>query len=550
MRKNRKNKISIIVIIIFATILCLTVGYSVFTDSLSITDVVSHVRVDKVVRINGVTSGSSAVSNLDYSSKSILNTVYIPAGGSVTYNVTVTNLGNVPVAVSDVSFSSGGTNVSGLSANINSNNYQKICDNGVCTGGVSMVVPITITNNGNTTIDANLDVNLTFKEIYEISYDGNLLGEALAGSNYTYSFSSNAPVRLAKVSGECSDYSYSNGTLTITNVGSDISFTEAYTVTYNGEVIGTVADGGNFSKSLEPAFPKSVTIESGTYDNYDYSNHTLSFTNVKSDIVVSGVIGKVQITRIQYVEGSAKNVLNNPIPTPTFSGMDASFNITFQRPEGSTETEFEITYEVDITNSHYDDYIFRGFDFHPTITASASSDTGTLELIPTGIANGDTIASETTKTFRVTLKLETNNPDGSYSTESNTQVDATPDTEEETGTITATITPLTGNLRAPNTQATFVVEVTNTFATDKEFKLISSNSSLEIVPASGSTLIVPANSTQEYTVYVKVADGATFLKNTDSILFQKVRNYLIFPSLNLHLEKLTKKVPALELPYS
>ena len=513
----KKRRVFLIVFMIFITIICLTIAYAAFSDDMSISSAVSNVRVDKVVRINNVTSSSSAVSELDFSSKSILNTVYIPAGGSVTYNVTVTNLGNVPVAVSNVSFTSGGNAVNNLSASIDPSNYQKVCDNGTCTGGVSRVIPVTITNNGSSTIDANLDVNLTFTEVYEISHDSTVLGEALAGSNYTYNFSGNGPTRLSKVSGTCDNYTYSNGTLSITNVGSDLVFTEAYTITYNGEVIGTIADGATFTKNLEPEFPVSVTVESGTYTNQTYTNHVLTITNIRSDIVVTGVIGKVEITRIQYVQDSAKNVLDNPIPQPVFHDMDASFDITFQRPEGSTETDFEITYEVDITNTHYNDYIFRGLDFHPVITASAGSDTANLNLIPVGINNGDTIASGTTKTFTVTLKLDVSNPDGSYSTSTNTQVDTTPDTESETGTIVATVTPLTGNLKSPNTRATFTVEVTNTYPSDKEFTLISSNSNFVIIPATSFPLTVHGESTEQYTVYVEVAQGATFINNTSTM---------------------------------
>ena len=107
MRNNQKlqnNKVVLLSTIILIVTLLVTIGYAAFSDQLTITDIVAHVRVYKEVRINGVTTGSGSVSNLDYDSNSILNTVSIPAGESVTYSVTATNLGSVPVAVSAISF--------------------------------------------------------------------------------------------------------------------------------------------------------------------------------------------------------------------------------------------------------------------------------------------------------------------------------------------------------------------------------------------------------------------------------------------------------------
>ena len=514
--KKNINKITIITTIFLFVILALTIGYSAFSDQLTITNIVSHIRVYKVVRINGVTTGSGAVSDLDYNTNSILNTVYIPAGGSVTYSVTATNLGNVPVAVSAVSFTNGNNPVNNLSSNVSTSNYIKICDNNVCTNGVSKTFDITITNNGSSTINTILDVNLTFSEVYTISYDGNQLGEAVAGSNYTYTFPSNAPSKLAKISGTCDSFNYTSDTLTITNVGSDLNFTEAHTVTYNGETQGYIANGGTYTYTFESQWPATVVKESGSSGNLTYDafqTHTITIPNVTSDIVLTGTIGKVEIKRIDHVAGSDKNVLSST--QPTFSDLNASFSIVFQRPEGSTETAFETMYEVEIGNTHYDDYIFRGLDFNPQIFASADSDTAELNLIPIGIDDGEIIASGATKTFQVKLVLTPNNPDGNYSTETNTQVDTTPDTEEETGTITASINTTSGNLQSPNTLAPFTVTVTSTYPSDKEFRLISSNSNLEIVDANGNAISWPltihGESTETYQINVKIADGATFV---------------------------------------
>ena len=239
--------------IILLVIIIMTIGYAAFSDQLTITDTVAHVRAYKLVRINGVSTASGSVSNLDYDSDSILNTVSIPAGESVTYSVTATNLDYIPVAVSAVSFTNGNSTVSNLSANIpsNSNGYLKICDtNDVCTGGVSKTFDITITNTGSSTISTNLDVNLTFTEVYDISYEGNKIGEALAGSTYTKTFDAPAPTKLSKTSGDCDSYTYSNGTLTVINVESNLEFTEAHTITYNGEVQGYINDGGTYTYPL------------------------------------------------------------------------------------------------------------------------------------------------------------------------------------------------------------------------------------------------------------------------------------------------------------
>ena len=553
MVKNKKqinNKLSIIAIIMLVVTLLLTISYAAFSDQFTITNIIAHVRVDKVVRINGVTTGSGSVSNLDYDSDSILNTVSIPAGESVTYSVTATNLGNVPVAVSNVSFTGGNGTVSNLTSNISPSSYEKICDtNDVCTNGVSKTFNITITNTSSSMISTNLDVNLTFTEVYDISYEGSKIGEALAGSNFSKAFDSPAPAKLAKISGTCTSFDYSNNTLTVTNVESDLNFTEAHTITYNGVAQGYVNDGGTYTYTFNSEWPATVTKDSGTADSLTYQNHTITLTNVRSDISLTGIIGKVEITSIQYIENSAKNVLTHS--NPTFHDMDANFSVTFERPEGSTETDFEISYQVTISNTHYNDYIFRGLDFHPTITASAGSDTATLELIPTGIANGDVIESDTTKTFTVKLKLTPSNPDGSYGTTGQTEVDTTPDTEEETGTITATINPTTGDLRSQdglnNSLAQFTLSVTSTYPSDKEFRLSLSNSNLEVVDSSGNAignLTIHGESTEQYTIYIKGVTGATFQQNTTT-----TNLYLGIPgSANILVDGLTLNVNIYNVP--
>ena len=81
-KSGSKKELYVTLLILIVTIL-FTVSYAAFSDDLTITNTVAKIRVDKVIRINGVTTQSGAVSNLDYSSASLLNTVYIPAGGKI-----------------------------------------------------------------------------------------------------------------------------------------------------------------------------------------------------------------------------------------------------------------------------------------------------------------------------------------------------------------------------------------------------------------------------------------------------------------------------------
>ena len=527
MRKSRKdypakkNKTAIYIMVIFITIIMLTIGYSAFSAEFKIANIVAKVRAHKLVRINGVTSGSGYVSDLDYATTSIINNITLPAGGSITYSVTVTNLGNVPVAVAGAKFTNGNNQeVNNLEASITERNYIKICENDNCNGSengpINKTFEITITNNSSETINSRLDTFLTFKEVYTITYEGNEIGEALAGTTYEKIFTDNPPKNIAITSGTYSTYAYTDNTLTINDVESNIELLNAYTINYNGNVLGYKAHGETFTHEFKTEYPADITVDSGTYDNETYNNHILTITNVSSDISLTGIIGRVAITDIKFV--SSKNVKKHS--NPTFEGMNASFSVVFGREEGSTEEDFEIIYEVTLSNTHYNDYIFRGFDFNPQITASAESDTATLDLIPIGIENGDVIKSETSKTFNVKLVLETNNPDGNYTTETTTDVDTTADTDKETGEITATITPNTGSLRSPNTLAEFTVTVTSTYTSNREFKLLSSNSNLEVVSSTGAALnnfTIAGGSTEEYIIAVKSVAGATYVNDTTTM---------------------------------
>ena len=503
-----KKKFRLILpLIISLVVLFLTIGYSVFIAEFSVSNIVAKIREEKVVRITGVTTQSGIVSNLDYSSGAVVNDVQLASGASITYNVTVTNLGNVPIAVSNVTFTSTSGQVTGLSSNIDEQNYVKICDNGVCTGAVSKNINVIITNNNSASVSGYLGVNLKFSKVYSVTYSGST-AEVLEGRNYTITFSNNAPSAVI-IEGTYDSYTYQNNVLTINNINSNITVYPAYNIYYNGEYFDKVKAGNNYSYTFETEIPKTIAV-SGTCASSSYSNFTISLTNVQSDITLTPTFGKIEITNIQYI--SSENVASHD--PPSFNDMTAEFNIKFMKGENSTTDNFNIVYEVTLLNDYVKDYIFRGFDFNPIIHSAASSDTAILHLDLDGVVNGDVVPVGTSKTFRIILWLEVSNPYGSYTADVGTDINTTETIEEEVGNLTATVSPSSGDLSGANDSVQLTVTVSNTYPSDKTFNMILSNSNLKLVNQNNQSLssfTVSGSSTEQFTVYVSKQNGAAFL---------------------------------------
>lgn len=505
-----KKKFRVILpLILLLVVLFLTIGYSTFIAEFSVTNIVAKFREESIVRVTGVTTQSGVVSNLDYSSGAVVNDVALSSGASITYNVTVTNLGNVPMAVSDVTFTDRNGAVTGLTSNINEQNYEKICDNNVCTGGVSKNISVAITNNNSTNISGYLGVNLKFSKVYTVTYGSNQPEEVLEGRTYTYTIPSNRPSTVI-ISGTHGSYTYQNGVLTINDVGSNLIVYPAYNIIYNGEQFDKVKAGENYTHTFTTEIPKTIAV-SGTCASSSYTNHTISLTNVQGDITLTPTFGKIEITNIQYI--SSENVERHD--TPDFDGMTAEFNIKFKKDENATSDDFTITYEVSLFNDYVKDYIFRGFDFNPIIHSAATSDTAILHLDLDGVANGDIIPAGTTKTFRIVLWLETSNPDGSYTVDVGSDANVTETLEEEVGSLTATVTPVSGDLTGNNDHVAISVQVTNNYPSEKTFTMQLSNSNLKLEDQNNQSLTsftVSGSSTQTFTVYVsKQSSSVAFL---------------------------------------
>ncbi len=163
-------------------VLLLSIGYSAFQNSSIVQDIGSLVKAQKDIRVTNVLVKSpvgNAVSSYDeYESRSISSLLTLPAANStLTYEVEITNFGNVEMVLSQLS---------GLPSNLkytlNPNNYklgELICDDNdddKCTLAAKKTIDITIGyvdsasfDSSNTTYQIELDFTFTpFNKVAQI----------------------------------------------------------------------------------------------------------------------------------------------------------------------------------------------------------------------------------------------------------------------------------------------------------------------------------------------------------------------------------------------
>ena len=92
---------------ILFVVLLLTIGYSSLNVNLTMNDTQAFLRVYRVIRVfsltlNNVTNNAN-VGNTSYSTNDIMATISLPNSDStVTFNIDITNLGNVEMSVVDI----------------------------------------------------------------------------------------------------------------------------------------------------------------------------------------------------------------------------------------------------------------------------------------------------------------------------------------------------------------------------------------------------------------------------------------------------------------
>lgn len=230
--------------------------------------------------------------------------------------------------------------------------------------------------------------------------------------------------------------------------------------------------------------------------------------NLNGNIAISEP-GVIEITSASIISNECSGL--SSYNQPVFDGMNIEFTIDTNR----NSTSFTATYLITVSNNSFYDYTYTGFpvnakidgeDAAPTVTTTITRyDTG--ELLESGeiISSGESITVKVRMDFTVR-----ENPNGFTII-----VNGTASTSEDnSGSILASITPNTGDLRGEGTMAEFQLNVINTFKYNRTIELASSNENIIIVDSNGnqlSRLNISANSNEVYPIYLRVKEGSIFL---------------------------------------
>lgn len=323
---NNKNKYFLLFVIftLLSTIL-ITIGYSSFESTLTVSNFKVDIRPDKNVRITSTTVSSknndANLSNFNYGADMIYSDYYLPNENSeVTYLVEVKNFGNVEIGIKNFTLSDNYQDI----LKIETTDYiegtmikdnQETCVQSVDGCKLDIIKSFYVTikyqdNAYNSTTDRNFNnvvINFDFVEMHRITYvivdNGDYPEAVFDGEDLFLNFPS-SPSNIIITGSDT--YTYLNGNLTISNIKNDIKIEDptALNAEYNISYVGLDTDNTN-------EYPTSIKRGNGFEIKYSkvYSvqvNGTNNYLNdtEKGILIVNNVTSNIEIifTKIYNVD--------------------------------------------------------------------------------------------------------------------------------------------------------------------------------------------------------------------------------------------------------
>ena len=298
--KKKNKSIKYLILLISCFVLFLALGYSSFSANLSIEDGLAIVRVDKNVRVTGITvdstSNGGAVTDVEYTVDKVYADIRMPQQNStVSFDVSVKNYGNVEMGIE------------------------------------SITLPASLQN--------IFDVTITDYTLRDKIRDNNDTCES-AVEGCTLSINRTIGITLSYKTG-----AYDSNNYTFDDLPLEIVFKEMHTITFTGFTIlhppkeaRCVMDGYNYSYNIGPY--DTLLVREGGVNTQNYTidaNNVISFTNVTDDmeIIISEIMIPVNITinpntaNIAYtLNGSPQTAVTGTLSTSVPIGSDIDIDVT------------------------------------------------------------------------------------------------------------------------------------------------------------------------------------------------------------------------------
>ena len=268
--KNKKNidnhksyPIYITILILFFTIVFLSIGFSSFQNNLAIDNISATIRIDKDIRITNINinSANNATSNYEeYNATSISGSINLPTQNSyIIYNVYIYNLGNIPMGITDISINNENLKYEVLNYNLK----DKICENNQCSLGVKKTLQIKISykDNVNPTDTENIfNLNFNFGRFFNISYynitnSESLPKEIIEGDTLNINIPNNEDYLIKvfmnnKLLSKDKEYTHANDTLNIPNITGDLKINYRMPICQRATILHTEECKGNYCNGM------------------------------------------------------------------------------------------------------------------------------------------------------------------------------------------------------------------------------------------------------------------------------------------------------------
>lgn len=329
-QNKKRNHVFLGSVIVMCCVVFLTVGFSAFSTELSISGISAVVKIQKDVRISGITLSDTYNNGLstfeDYNVKNVFMGVSLPNSDStVSYDIEVLNLGNVEMAIASIS---------GLPENLtySISNYElkdKLCDDNnqsECKLGTKTTLHLTIGYKENgfneDSIEYTLSLEFDFKKIFSITYknitNNNYPKTILESETKVITFVDDIPKNVI-LSGVTS-YTFESPILTISNPTNDVAITCSVYSRFYDELI---FDGTNY-------------VDTGVY--------LFNSENIDKNFIISFEISDVSDSQINHA--TIVNSMEEISPYPGFVlrfQNNSNTLIEFNAPKIKTKTNIKIS---------------------------------------------------------------------------------------------------------------------------------------------------------------------------------------------------------------